>query len=177
MHADGGRRVAMRRFFVAALALTLAGCGSSGFSPLHGPTASGESMDERLGTVDIAPIPGRVGQRIRNELAFQRDHGGRPAPGSTQRLVVTIKESVVSTLIERTGTSSGQIYQLEASYKLVETTNLKVLYEGRSLGRAGFDRVENIYSNVRAREDAENRAARSIAADIKTRLMAYLSST
>ena len=46
---------------------------------------------------------------------------------------------------------------------------------GSSHGRAGFERFQSIYSNVRAREDAENRAARTIADDLKTRLAIYLS--
>ena len=49
------------------------------------------------------------------------------------------------------------------------------MLEGTSHARAGFERFDSIYSNVRAREDAENRAARTIADDLKTRLAAYLS--
>ena len=178
--AEPTRRIAATRrcarlLALSLMALPLAACGNSGFHPLHGPTANGQLLDERLEHVDIATIPSRVGQRIRNELVFQRDRGGAAEPEKSSRLEVTIKETVVSTLVERTGTSSGQIYQLEASYKLIDVASKKVLFEARSLGRAGFDRVENIYSNVRAREDAENRAARTIASDIKTRLSAYLS--
>ena len=52
----------------------------------------------------------------------------------------------------------------------------KVLLTGTSFARSGFDRYPSIYSNVRAREDAENRAAGSIAEDLKSRLSAFLSS-
>ena len=55
---------------VTALALgtmALAGCGGSGFQPLYGTTASGRQMTEVLSHVDVSTIPGRVGQRIRNE--------------------------------------------------------------------------------------------------------------
>ncbi len=158
------------------LVLPLAACGANGsFQPLHGPTASGQHLDERLASISIATIPGRVGQRVRNELVFQRDHGGATAPSAGQRLDVTLKESVTSTMIDRTGNTGSQIFQLEAQYRLVDTKTLKVVFEARSLGRAGFDRFESIYANVRAREDAENRAARTVASDIKTRLSTYLS--
>jgi len=36
-------------------------------------------------------------------------------------------------------------------------------------------RLPAIYSNVRARDDAENRAARTVADDLKTRVGIYLS--
>ena len=53
-----------------AAAPGLAAC-SGGFQPLYGPTASGVGLQERMAQLDIATIPGRVGQRIRNELIFQ----------------------------------------------------------------------------------------------------------
>ena len=40
---------------------------------------------------------------------------------------------------------------------------------------AAFERFQSIYSNVRARDDAENRAARTVADDLKTRVAIYLS--
>src|SRR5262245_9164499 len=68
----------------ALLALTLAGglaaCGDSAFRPLYGANVAGEYASERLKEVDFAPIPGRVGQRIRNDLVFQSTGGGDPLP-------------------------------------------------------------------------------------------------
>ena len=51
-----------------AVAPVLAACGNSGFRPLYGTTPSGAGLQERLAQLDVAAIPGRVGQRIRNEL-------------------------------------------------------------------------------------------------------------
>jgi LPS-assembly lipoprotein len=64
---------------------------------------------------------------------------------------------------------------VEASFRLIDSRTKRVVFEGTSHARAGFERFESIYSNVRAREDAENRAARTIADDLKTRLATYLS--
>ena len=86
-----------------------------------------------------------------------------------------LAEQLTSTLVNSQGQAAGQIYSVVASFRLVDTTNKKVVFEGSSHARAGFERFESIYSNVRAREDAENRAARTIADDLKTRLAAYLS--
>ena len=71
------------RSFAIALALcagagALAGCG---FQPLYGgTTASGAKLAEVMAAVDINPIPGRVGQRVRNELIFENTGGGGAAP-------------------------------------------------------------------------------------------------
>jgi LPS-assembly lipoprotein len=157
-----------------SLGLTACGNGGAGFTPLHGPTASGAHLNEKFAAVDFATIPGRVGQRIRNELLFDKSATG-PAAAPNHRLEVKVVDSIATTLVKINGDSQGQVYQVEASYRLVDLKTNKAVFEGRSLSRASFERFESIYSNVRAREDAENRAAENLANDIRTRLSAYLS--
>jgi len=166
----------------ACLALVAAGalaaCGDSTFRPLYAPTASGDYVPERMKEVDFAPIPGRVGQRIRNDLIFQSTGGGNAAPPQ-YRFEVVLQENLTSTLVsvtgENAGRPSGAVYSVQASFRLIDTRNKKVLFQGASHARAPFERFESIYSNVRAQRDAEDRVARTIAEDLKTRLAAYLS--
>jgi LPS-assembly lipoprotein len=182
--ADAGpARAALNRraltrglLLLLATAPALASCGDGGLRPLYGPTMSGAGLQDRLSQVDIAPIPGRVGQRIRNELVFHNTGGGpsNSTPPS-HRLEVTIRESVQSTLVKIDGEALGQIYAIEASFRLISIKDKQVVLQGASHGRAAFERFESIYSNVRAREDAENRVARTVSDDLKTRLATYLS--
>ena len=58
---------------------------------------------------------------------------------------------------------------------LVDAARGKVLYQGKAISRAPYNRFQEIFANVRARYDAENRAARTVAESIKTQLAAYLS--
>ena len=166
-------------WFVIACALgfstlALGACAeSSGFKPLYGATG-GETYDQRLAKVDIAPVSGRVGQRIRNELVFQRSTGSA-ATNPELRLDIILTESLLTTLVNSAGASSSQVYQLEARFQLVDLKTKKSVLDGRSLGRGSFDRFVSVYSNVRGREDAENRVAKSIGEDIRTRLLAHLS--
>lgn len=176
----GSARVMSRRSLVRGLSLLLAAapalsaCGNGGIRPLYATTPSGASLQERLAQVDVAPIPGRVGQRIRNEVIFQGTGGGNPLP-PTHRLEVTIRESVLSTLVRTDGESLSQIYAVQASFRVIKIADKKIVLQGTSNARAGFERFQSIYSNVRAREDAENRAAGTIAEDLKTRVAMYLS--
>jgi LPS-assembly lipoprotein len=158
------------------LAAGLVACGDSGFRPLYGPSASGAVVTQRFKEVDFAPIPGRVGQRVRNDLIFESTGGGSPAPPQ-YRFEVVLQENVTSTLVNVQGRVAGAVYAVQASFRLIDSKEKKVVFQGTSHARAPFERFENIYSNVRAREDAENRAARTIAEDLKTRLAAYLSRT
>lgn len=159
---------------VALLAPGLLGC-DGGFRPLYAPMASGVGVQDLMAQVRVAPIPSRVGQRIRNELIFQNTGGG-VAPESVYTLEIAINESVTSTLVQTTGDALSQIYAITASFRLISNKDKRVLLRGESNGRAGFERFPSIYANVRAREDAENRVARTIADDLKGRIAAHLAS-
>ncbi|MBS0240905.1 MAG: hypothetical protein JSS20_01925 [Proteobacteria bacterium] len=173
------RRLKSRGVLACAFVLTLAGLSGcadgEGFRPLYGPDANGVTTQEKMAKVDVAPIPSRVGQIIRNELIFQKTGGGAPVPPE-YRLDITIRESINSTLVQTSGDALGQIYNLDAAFKLTRISDKKVVAQGTSTGRAGFERFPQTYSNVRATDDAKSRAAKSIADDIKTRLAATLSS-
>jgi LPS-assembly lipoprotein len=152
-------------------ALALAGCG---FQPLYGgTTAGGQRLSEVMAGVEITPIPGRVGQKLRNELIFTNTGGGVGAP-SRYRLEIAIKESVVDQLVQITGDATGQVYQLDATFQLIDPNNGKVLLQGKAISRAPYNRFQEIFANVRARYDAENRAARTVSESIKTQVAAFL---
>jgi LPS-assembly lipoprotein len=182
------RRITIQRqlclFFIVVPLLSA--CGDGGFRPLYGPTPSGVAVQERIKEIDVAAIPGRVGQVLRNGLIFQAGGGGELLP-PTHRLEVVTTESVQTTLVTIAGDASGGAYTLQAKFKLVRIRDKKVVLEGTSTGRAAFERFTNTsttsgnvpyqfsYSNIRAREDAENRAARVVADDLNTRMAIYFS--
>jgi LPS-assembly lipoprotein len=153
-------------------ALALAGCG---FQPLYGgTTAGGARLAEVMKGVDITPIPGRVGQKLRNELIFASTGGGVAGP-ARYRLNITIKESVTDQLVQITGDATGQVYQLDATFKLIDSATGTVIYQGKAISRAPYNRFQEIFANVRARYDAENRAARTVSESIRVQIAAHLS--
>lgn len=162
------------RPLLAALAVTaaisLAGCG---IQPLYGTTAGGSRLAAAMAGVDITPIPGRVGQRVRNELIFENT-GGSGQTGTTYKLDIVIKETLTNELVKISGDAKSQVYELDATFKLISNDG-RVVLEGKATSRAPYERFETIFANVRARYDAENRAARTVAESIKVRIAAYLS--
>lgn len=160
---------------LVALSMMVSACADgSGFRPLYGNVGAMTSAEGKLASVETATIPGRTGQRIRNELIFQTTSGDKPPP-AVYRLEVVIKESLLSTLVERDGNAASQVYSLDATFRLVNIGDNKVLLQGSSFGRAGFERFTSVLANVRAQEDAQNRAAKTVANDIKGRIAAFLS--
>jgi LPS-assembly lipoprotein len=167
------RRGAM--LVVVGLSTALGGCEGGGFRPLYaaGPTGTSLTLD-RMAQVEISTIPSRVGQRIRNELIFQATGGAGVTTNPVYRLDIAIRESVASSMVSKTGDTAAQIYNLDAKFKLIRIADKKVVLEGTSYGRAAFERYTSIYSNVRAKDDSENRAARAVAEDLKGRLAGFL---
>lgn len=175
---DGCSGPSRRRVVIALLtaglsAPLLAACGDSGFRPLHGTAIGAANVNDKMAHLELAPIPGRVGQRIRNELLFQTTGGPKPIE-PTHRLEVAVRESVTSTLVRQDGEARSSVYNLDASFKLIRLSDKEVVLKGTSSGRAGFERFKSVFANVRAREDAENRAAASVGVELKTRLQAFL---
>ena len=161
----------------AAMPMLVAGCGDSGFHPLYAtsPLVGGTNVAAKLASLEIAPIPGRVGQRVRNKMIFQSTGGGAEALNPVYRLEIVMTESITPTLVQLDGNSSGSIYNLSAKFRLIRIADKTVALQGESNGRIMFQRFESVFSNVRARKDAEDRAASTVADDLKSRLAAYLS--
>ncbi len=166
-----GRRAALALGLVLLAAPLLAGCN---FQPLYGSGGGRQSLNEVMKSIVIAPIPGRVGSRLRNELIFSTTGGGG-ANAPQYRLQIAVREDVTPILVQRTGDAEGQLYNLDANFKLFRISDGSVVLEGQSTSRAAYDKYEQIFANTRARLDAENRAARTVADAIRTRIAAFLS--
>lgn len=155
------------------LALALAGCGSSGFRPVYGSLGVGP-VDDALRSIAVDTIPGRVGQRVRNEIQFNFNET-QNVVDPVYRLEIVLNEQLTTTLVRSDGISNSQVYTLLADFKLVRIADKSVVFQGKSIGRAPFERTSSIYSNVRAREDAENRASKVVGTEIHQRVSTYLS--
>ncbi|MCH9765716.1 MAG: hypothetical protein K0U34_06970, partial [Alphaproteobacteria bacterium] len=117
---------------IAVAVPLLAACGNGGFRPLNGSAAvGGASATEKLAQVDVGKIPGRVGQKIRNELIFQTTGGGHALPPN-YRLDIAIREAVTSTLVRQDGDAASQVYNLSASFKLTRLADNTVALQGTS---------------------------------------------
>ena len=153
----------------------LAACGGSGFRPMYAANSGGQSVSEKMAQVAITTIPGRVGQQLRNELIFRTTGGGQQATEKTYKLDIAVRERLTSQLVDIEGNAETQIYHIDADFQLIDTRDKKIVLKGQSFGRAGFQRFQTIYANVRAKRDAENRTARTVATDISGRIEAFLS--
>lgn len=160
---------------VLIVAPTLAACaGGTGFRPMYAANTGGDSLSEKMRQVSVSAIPGRTGQQLRNELLFQTTGGGN-AGEKNYKLDIVMRERLTSQLVDLDGNAESQIYHIDADFQLTDTRAKKVVFKGQSFGRAVFQRFQTVYANVRAKRDAENRTAKTVALEIKGRVEAFLS--
>jgi len=130
-------------------------------------------MTTTLANVDVAPIEGRVGQKIRNDLLFLLDGGGEGGNSYVVNLQVNEKYTNVITR-KISGLPGGRNVRLVVDYSMKKAGEPEVLTSGRVTRIASMDYFNQRFANDRAMIDAENRLSKEVAADIQLRLAAFL---
>jgi len=172
------RRSLLQALAGAVLLVGPAAC----FRPLHGPTASGASLQDQLAAIEVAMIgtpmgQERLGHDLRSELIFALDGSGKPQP-KRYRLTISATESVQGTTVDiTTGRANTALLNGVASFTLTSLDGTRTLLQGTARGTATYSRDEQRFANVRAARDADMRVARLIAEDIKMRIAALFATS
>jgi LPS-assembly lipoprotein len=164
---------------LVAAALT-AGC----FQPLYGERSvlGGPVLRDQLSAVDVLQIDApkgtdesRLAVEIRNALLFDLTGGGAPAP-PVHRLKIAM-HSTRSAIIVDIETSRQDIenYGINATYSLTEIATGRVVVTGQTFARVSYDipGQQQRFARLRGLRDAESRAAKAIADNIRARLASY----
>src|ERR1700682_3338855 len=158
----------------ALLAGMLAGC----FQPMYADRSltggTGPNLREAMRDVEIAKIDGRVGQEIRNDIIFELSGGGGNPTGAPYRLNLQVATNSGSAIIDvQTGLPDNETVSLDVTYKLQNVADEKIVLTDTAIARVTIDRTQQPYARVRALRDAENRAAKLIAEQIRTRVASF----
>jgi LPS-assembly lipoprotein len=169
----GGRRRAAGRLLALAVTAALAACT---VQPVYAPGPSGSSAPAILSHIVIDPTGDRVGQVVRNKLIFALTGGGRGGdPLYTMHLTTTVSETGLG--LNRIDTAPTYAVTVAVTYEVTKIGSNQILVRNTSRGTASYDRVNQDFANVRARLDAENRAAAVAADDIRLHLAAIAART
>jgi LPS-assembly lipoprotein len=166
-----------------ALAMAIAGLVAGCFQPLYGTRTDGSAVVDRLRSVEVLPITnvtasspeGRIAAELRNALIFDLT-GGSARQSPTHRLDISVSTIKTQVIVDITS-NRPDVEQagINASYSLVELATGKTVLSGRTFSRVSYDSPgqEQRFARARGRRDAENRAAKVISEDIRTRLASY----
>ncbi len=138
------------------------------FQPLYAPASNvnGEQYPQ-LRDVTVSEVDTRVGQQVRNHLIYLFS-GGKDNPSARYeaRLQVTSFERQTSAQASLRDTTAGFV-TVTTSYILVDTLTKKRVSGGSRKASASFDRTSQTFANQRAVRDAENRAGRAVAEQLR----------
>lgn len=150
-------------------ALVLAGCT---VQPLYGGVA-GESLRAELSAISILPVDDRIGQIVRNELLFALTGGGTPsAPRYELTLAVSAGGGSFDVTADANARSTG--VSVTAVYLLAEIGTGAVIAQGTARAETHYTISNQEFANVRAEDDARQRAAEAVAEDVRLAILAAL---
>jgi len=161
---------------LASSSLALAGCqvrplyGSMGnaSAPVHQELAAIqiETIDEDLDDADAA-------RELYNELTFGFERG-QSSPEKRYSLKVVMDLGVAEVGVERLAdVPAAYTMTMNATFVLTDIASEKTLTTGKSFATASYDFSNQRYANLRARRDAEARAAKAVAQDMQARIAGY----
>ena len=166
-------------------ALALAGLTTGCFEPLYAdrPTPAGTaSLPNQMRAVDVASIDApsgsrlaRIGVGLRNELIYDLT-GGSGGIAPTHRLEVKLSASQYQIIVDiNTARPDVNNYAIDAAYVLTDLATGKPVVRGQTFSRVSYNipGQEQRFAGDRGLRDAENRAAKVIADNIRSRLASY----
>ena len=143
----------MKKLFVSALCLVLAGCG---FHPMYG-----RSTGPALASIYVEPVAERDGFELRTSLidALQSDGDER---GKSYRLKITLNEAAQGIALQNDATITRYNNNLTAKYTLYDLQGNE-LTNGTESGMSAYNVVQSPYATQVAALDSSMRAAQDIA--------------
>ena len=150
--------------------LSLTGCG---YKPLYSSGSDGRGVVASLSSIAILEPDSRAGQLVRNSLLSSM----RPAGTAQENLYKLVLKSQVakSSLVDETLPGIKRVrMRLTVSYQLLEAGPGSEVNSGKTFSAVSYDVIREPIADLQAESNAMDRAAREVAADIHTRLAAYM---
>lgn len=167
----GVYRVSFKTLSAISAMLFLTACG---FQPLYGTREAGLDVPGQLSAIAIDNPTDRTTQLIRNHfISTTRTRGSNT---NTRYKLSIFPRSQNDAAIRGFNTDVlRKSYHLNAKYTLADLASGKTILKGSTFSRVHFDTTAAPFSDYRAKADAQERAAREIADNIRTRIAAYFS--
>lgn len=150
------------------VAMLSAGCT---VGPLYGNAYAPTSTAARVANIGIKPVTTRQAQEVRNHLIFMFSGGqGNPAdPAYTMTLIVSSSSTAAAVIqsgtTEQSPTSS--LVNMTARYTVRDNATGEVVTRGRRQVASAYDVPRQEFAALRALRDAEDRAARELAEQVR----------
>ncbi len=127
-------------------------------------------MTTALDRITIDPVATRVAQQVRNKLIF--DLNSKTGAAAAYRMRLAVSNTEIPLGVTPVESAPAYSVTVTATYTVTSLATGDIVFRETSRATASYDRVNQVFANVRGRRDAENRAAVLLATDIRIRLSA-----
>ena len=160
-------------FFVliSVFCFLTSGCG---FHPLYQTNSDNEASasSAELGKISVNTIVDRQGQKLRNYLIDLVNAHGEPVDPA-YRLVVTYSESQADLGLSNDATTTRGQLTIGATYQLFDYKTNRALATGNTQSVTSYNIQNSEFATLLSHDDAEDRALREVANNIRTALSIY----
>ena len=173
-----------RNSFRIGAVIALGALNAACFQPLYASrsVAGGTPLGTQLAQVEVERVDApngtpesRVAVELQEALNFEMSGGGGLI-SPTHRLKVRMAVARSSMITDiTTGRVMAEITGIDTTFTLTELATGKAVMNGRTFARVSSDYPgqQQRFARVRARMDAENRAAKVIAENVRTRVASF----
>lgn len=161
-----------RRRLGLLLAAALPALGACGLRPVYGPQAQAEVVPE-LAAIEVAPQGGALGVAFRNALIDELNPSGVTVPPA-YKLEVELLVAQADLMIQLNDTATRSNLILGAVFTLQRKADGQPLYSSATRRVASYNVRSDPFATLVAEQDAERRAAREVARQIRTMLALFL---
>lgn len=156
---------------LALAALLPTGCA---LTPLHGGE-TGARINGQLAAIEVDAPRSRLGQILALELERELDPAGLDRP-ARYALVLRLDREKSPLAVQLDDVTTRFDLTLAARFDLVRKADGQVLYRSAVRRVASYNVVRAPYATLAAEQDAERRAAKELAHEIRSRLAVHLAS-
>ena len=165
-------RMLPRLSFVLLIGLSfmLSACG---FRPLYGENGAGSSSYIDLGGIAITSLDTNVGRALKFDLLDTLNDSGDQPAAPLYTLTLRPSSYSLNVAVQQDSSVTRQNFVLVVPYTLRDISTGKLVYNSTARARSSYNRVDSEFANLSAAADAEKRAAKAVAADIKVQISVY----
>lgn len=157
----------MRLAALLLIALALPACG---FTPMYAERADGASIAADLSMLDVEAPENRVGRELKYGLLDILSSSGNPPANPPYRVELAPSLYEEDVAIERDADVTRRNVVLVVPFRLIDTGTGKAVLRSVARSRTSYNRVDSEFANITATRDAQSRAAKAVADDIKLQL-------
>ena len=160
----------MKILLSLTLLLPTALIGACGFQPLYGTRAETATVLDHFALIDIATIPGRNGQMLRNMLVERLQEEGSVQNPSYRLVIADLLEDPEELGIRQDATATRIRLDYTAQMHLIDAgSNTKLL--SRTLrASAAYNVLDSQFTTRISKTDAQEKALRDLSSQITTQL-------